>query len=229
MKEYIKETSKKKKEYYLYNVPIHIIHPFLDHINFDEVIGEIKKSIPYKFVQGLDVIYIGEFPELDARKISAMFIDGAIYLSSFNDFPEVSEEIIIKDIIHELAHMLEDKFGSEIYSDGRIFNEYNGKKKRLVSMLRASGLSFSGMGSLFFSEDRVDELDDFLLKQLGYDKLSLMTAGLFLSPYSVTSIREYFANGFEEFVRGEADYLKEINPILFDKIKELFTKGEDND
>jgi len=68
----------------------------------------------------------------------------------------------------------------------------------------------------------------FLLKQLGYDKLSLMTAGLFLSPYSVTSIREYFANGFEEFVRGEADYLKEINPILFDKIKELFTKGEEN-
>ena len=229
MKEYIKESSKKKKEYYLYDVPIHIIHPFLDHINFDEVIEEIKKSIPYKFVEDLDVIYVGEFPELDSRKISAMFIDGAIYLSSFNDFPEVSEEIIIKDIIHEMAHMLEDRFGAEIYGDGKIIDEYTGKKKKLVSMLRANGISFSGMGTLFFSDERVDELDDFLLKKLGYDKLSLLTAGLFLSPYSVTSAREYFANGFEEFVRGEADYLKEINPVLFNKIKELFKEGEDND
>lgn len=227
MKEYIKETSKKKKEYYLYNVPIHIIHPFLDHINVEEVINEVKKSIPYKMVQGLDVIYIGEFPDLDARKISAMFKDGAIYLSSFNDFPEVSEEIIIKDIVHEIAHMIEHSIGSVIYGDGRIENEYNGKKKRLFSLLRNSGVSFSGMGSLFFSDDRVDEFDDFLLNKLGYDKLSLMTAGLFLSPYSVTSIREYFANGFEEFVRGEADYLKEINPVLFEKIKELFAKGEE--
>ena len=227
MKEYIKEASKKKKEYYLYNVPIQVINPFLKHINIEEVINEVKKSIPYKMVHGLDVIYIGEFPDLDARKISAMFSDGAIYLSSFNEFPEVSEEIIIKDIIHELAHMIENSIGSIIYGDGRIENEYNGKKKRLVSLLRSDGISFSGMGSLFFSDERVDELDDFLLNKLGYDKLSLMSAGLFLSPYSVTSIREYFANGFEEFVRGEADYLKEINPVLYDKIKELFEEGEE--
>ena len=39
------------------------------------------------------------------------------------------------------------------------------------------------------------EFDNFLYKKIGYDKLSLLTSGLFLSPYSITTIREYFASG----------------------------------
>ena len=39
------------------------------------------------------------------------------------------------------------------------------------------------MGNLFFSEDMVvDELDNFLFKELGYDNISALTPGLFLDP-----------------------------------------------
>ena len=40
----------------------------------------------------LEGIYVGEFPELKDRKIQAMFKDGAIYLSSFKEFPEVTSD-----------------------------------------------------------------------------------------------------------------------------------------
>ena len=36
----------------------------------------------------------------------------------------------------------------------------------------------------------------------------LLTAGLFLSPYSITSLREYFANGFEEYINGDSKLFK---------------------
>ena len=81
------------------------------------------------------------------------------------------------------------------------------------------------MGKLFFSEEYVDELDNFLYDQIGYDKIIPLTVGLFTSPYSVTSLREYFANGFEEYLSGEKDYLKEISPSLYNKI-EFLIKGE---
>jgi hypothetical protein len=176
-------------------------------------------------INGLDVIYVGEFKEFEERQISAMFLDGAIYISSYSDLPEVTEEVIVKDIIHEIAHMLEEKFDFEIYGDQTIMNEYNAKKKKLVSLLRAEGITFPGMGTLFFSEDYVDELDNFLLNELGYDRLSILTAGLFLSPYSVTSIREYFANVFEEFTSGDKNYLKQISPATFEKVEELFREN----
>ena len=67
----------------------------------------------------------------------------------------------------------------------------------------------------------VDELDDFLYKKIGYDKLSLLTPGLFLSPYSITSIREYFANGGEEYLLGEPNVLKDISPVLYNKLDAL--------
>jgi len=223
MKEYIKNSFNKnlneRKEYFLYDIPIYIINSFPDHININNILEDLKELIPYEFLYGLEGIYIGEFPELIERDIQAMLKDGAIYLSSYKEHPEVTEEIIVKDIVRELAHFVEDNYQFEIYGDNSIEKEYVGKKKRLVELLRANGISFHGMGNLFFSEDKVDELDDFLFKELEYDNLSSLTPGLFLSPYSVTSIREYFANGFEEYINGDLYYLKEISPALYNKLE----------
>jgi hypothetical protein len=63
--------------------------------------------------------------------------------------------------------------------------------------------------------------DDFLYNDIGYDRLSLTINGLFISPYSVTTLREYFSNGFEEYLRGDRAYLKQTCPYLFYKIDEL--------
>jgi len=215
----VNRSLKERKEYYLYDIPVHIINPLPDHIDMNNILNDLTDIIPHEFFGGLEGIYVGEFPELKDRDIQAMFKDGAIYLSSYQEHPEVTEEIIVKDIIHELAHLLEDKFQNEIYGDSDVEKEYVGKKKRLVELLRANGISFHGMGNLFFSEDKVDELDEFLFKELGYDNLSALTPGLFLSPYSVNSIREYFANGFDEYVNGDRHYLKEICPLLYKKLE----------
>jgi len=215
----VKKSLKERKEYLLYDVSVYMINFFPDHINVNNVLEDLKELIPYEVLYGLEGIYIGEFPELIERDIQAMLKDGAIYLSSYKEHPEVTEEIIVKDIVHELAHLVEDNYQFEIYGDNSIEKEYVGKKKRLVELLRANGISFHGMGNLFFSEDKVDELDDFLFKELEYDNLSSLTPGLFLSPYSVTSIREYFANGFEEYINGDLYYLKEISPALYNKLE----------
>ena len=43
------------------------------------------------------------------------------------------------------------------------------------------------------------EFDEFLYKTVGYDLLRDLTVELFVSPYAATSLREYFANGFEHY------------------------------
>jgi len=227
MKEYIthsfNKSLKERKEYYLYDIPVFILNHLPEHIDIKNVLEEIKILIPYELFSGLEGVYIGEFPELKDRKIQAMLKDSVIYLSNFKEHPEVTEEIIIKDIVHELAHLIEDKFYYEIYGDDIIEKEYIGKKKRLIDLLRANDISFPGMGKLFFSEEYVDELDEFLFDNLGYDNLITLTVGLFLSPYSVTSLREYFANGFEELYLGDENYLKDICPVLYKKIISFLT------
>ena len=39
----------------------------------------------------------------------------------------------------------------------------------------------------------------FYIKKIGYDKLSPIMTGIFMTPYAATSLREYFATGFVEF------------------------------
>ena len=52
-------------------------------------------------------------------------------------------------------------------------------------------------------EDLIDEynedLDDYFVNQVGYKKLRSYINGLFYSPYAATSVREYFARGFEAY------------------------------
>ena len=45
--------------------------------------------------------------------------------------------------------------------------------------------------------------------------------GLFNSPYGATSLKEYFANGFEAYYIGDRIYLSKISPYLYNKIENL--------
>ena len=49
---------------------------------------------------------------------------------------------------------------------------------------------------------------------VGYDNLNNFTNGLFSSPYGATSLKEYFANGFEEFFLGNREHLKRIRLLV---------------
>jgi len=226
MKDYIKESSIKavnnRNEFELLSgqIPIYILNKLPSHIDMSNVISTLEDNVPEEIIKMIEGIYIGEFEELKNRNVQAMFKDGVIYMSSFKDMPAISDEIIIGDICHELSHAVEDNLGHEIYSDGKIENEYNGKKKKLYSILMHDGYHFPK--ELFFDEALVGKLDNFLYNEIGYDKLSLITPGLFMSPYSITSIREYFANGMEDYLLGDADYLKQISPVLYKKLDRLY-------
>ena len=102
------------------SIPIYIINKLPVKINFNNVIKTLEKHIPAPILNMIEGIYIGEFDELKTRNIQAMFKDGVIYLSSFQNNPNVSEKWITKDICHEFGHALEDNLGKEIYADGKI-------------------------------------------------------------------------------------------------------------
>jgi len=45
--------------------------------------------------------------------------------------------------------------------------------------------------------------------------------GLFVSPYAITSLREYFSTGFEEYFLKDRNYLKNMSPAIYNKIEGL--------
>ena len=70
------------------------------------------------------------------------------------------------------------------------------------------------------------EFDQHLYKNIGYDKLRTISSGLFYSPYAITALREYWANGFENYLLGDKDKLKELSPVLFQKIDSFFNSRD---
>ena len=49
-----------------------------------------------------------------------------------------------------------------------------------------------------------------------------MSVNLFYSPYAITSLREYFANGFEAYFNNkDRSRIHVLSPILFDKLEKL--------
>tara|TARA_Y100000310_G_scaffold341616_1_gene441352 strand:- start:8574 stop:9296 length:723 start_codon:yes stop_codon:yes gene_type:complete len=227
MKNYIKESHQRmqnRKEYMLYNVPVHIIHKFPPEIDLQDVLSRVEDKLSFNFFQGLDAVYVGEFKDLKKRKIQAMFKDGAIWLSSKLEGFYNSEEIIVQNIIHEVAHLLEEQYNLFLYGDNALDTEYNSKKYKLFNIMKAEGYKIPSR--LFFQDDHLKEFDNFLYKEVGYDKLALLSLGLFITPYSVTTLREYFANGVQMFFSEERDYLKEVSPVLYNKIKYLLNEVE---
>jgi len=227
MIDYIKESNKKAQdryEYMLFNVPVYVINKFPNNIKVNNILNSIKDIINKNYLEGLEAIYIGDFKDLNRRDIQSMLKDGAIWISSNNIKNVITEPLVVENIVHEVGHLLEEKFQFQIYGDGRVENEYNSKKNRLFQLLKNDGYKVEI--NLFFSDDMLKELDYFLYKDVGYDKISLLSAGLFLSPYSITTIREYFATGLLDYLLGEDNHLKDVSPILYEKINKIIENLE---
>ena len=219
---WIVESAKRGKKlqdaFSISGTPVFIKDRLPDNINFEFVVKYIEKRIPPRFMKGIDVVYVGQFEDFDRRDINAYFEDGALYVSNEQD----DEMDIIDDIVHEIAHSVEKEYGGYIYT-GRIEKEFEGKRRRLYDMLRAHGYKMSPVFKVKMEYDK--EIDEFLYKEIGYEFLGNLVSGLFPSPYSVTSLQEYYAIGFEEYFLGDVKYLKKVSPALYSVLESL-TEGE---
>ena len=206
--------KKMKDSYSLNGIPIYIKDRLVNDIDMEFVIRYITSRIPAILMKGVDVIYVGNFKHLELRDINAMYEDGAIYLTNHQD----DEMDIIDDIIHEIAHACEKEYLPMIY-DGAIEQEFIAKRKRLYSVLKAEGYDVSPVFRIKIDHD--EQIDKFLYKNVGYVTLNNLVNGLFPSPYSATSLREYFATCFEEYFMGDISYLKSISPVAYRVITQL--------
>lgn len=216
MKNYIQQNQKKNKNFTISNIEVLIKDPPPSNISVDNVVNRMLKLVPKKLLINVKYIKVGQFDHLNKREIQAMYKDSTLYLTN----SQVDEADMLDDMIHEVAHSVEEIFSSQIYGDKKIQNEFVKKREKLWTRLRDKDFHYPLGSFLNINFDR--ELDLFLHKEVGYDLLSMMTYDLFFSSYGSVSVREYFANGFEAFFLREGTYrLKKISPYLYQKLKQL--------
>ncbi|MBL18252.1 MAG: hypothetical protein CMC82_00275 [Flavobacteriaceae bacterium] len=187
-----------------------------DNVSIETVIKTVQSRVPKKLLSNVKMVCVGKFKELERRKIQGLYKDSTLYITNEQD----SNLDMLDDVIHEVAHSVEEIYSDQIYSDNLIEKEFLKKRKKLWSILKEKGIE--GDLSLFLNPKFNYEFDNFLHLDVGYDIIYLYTTNLFYSPYGATSLREYFANGFEAFfMKQEISRLKKISPVLFSKLEQL--------
>jgi hypothetical protein len=220
VREYITETAlqkkKQMKEHTLFGrIYVYIKDPLPGEFDLDSVLREIENTIPERLALEVDSIFIGQFEELSSRALQALYKDGTIFLTN----KQRSEQKMVEDIVHELAHSIEDVRAVDIYTDDTVKKEFLGKRKRLLDILQSNGYHIPASSVL--DPDYSEAFDAFLYETVGYPELAALTMGLFISPYAITSLREYFASGVEEFFAGDITAIQKISPQLVMKIREI--------
>jgi hypothetical protein len=210
------------KEIYAYNqVFVYTKDPLSDRIDLQNILDKVESKVPVHIGQLVDSIMIGDFPQLRRDPpIIAFYEDGSLYVT--NDPP--SPDAMLKAIVHEFAHAVEEAWGLDIYGDGQLESEFTKKRIGLRNKFKDYNVDAPSLKT-FMNVEYSQEFDDYLY-DLGYEKINNLMTGMFLNPYSVTSLREYFATGFEEFMLGDKKHLIQVCPVLYDKILSIVRLNE---
>ena len=221
MKNYIQ--SKNSNKIFVKNTKIHIKDEIstISNKTVVQTIVDTLKKIPKHLLKNIHAIYVGQYEELKKRELQAMYKNSEVFLN--NEYEEPYD--MVDDLVHEIAHSVEDIYGKKIYSDGKIEEEFIEKRKRLWQLLKNKGIELDLSD---FLQPKYNEKFDFIIyKELGYPVISALASNLFYSPYAVTSLSEYFANGFEAFfMKEEIVRLKKISPQLYLKLISLLDTKE---
>jgi len=218
LQESLQRSKSQQKEYHMVNnIQLYIKDPVSEEIDIKQVLDYVVSSVPVHLMKEVDSIFIGMFEEFQKKSTNAMYKDGAIYVSNEQD----DHMDMVDDIVHEIAHSLENPHGYILYADGKLEAEFMAKRHKLYDILKAENLDPDK--SLFLNPDYTIELDKYLYEEVGYDRLNFIVSsyGLFTSAYSATALREYFANGFEYYFLDNESELREVCPELYKKIEEL--------
>tara|TARA_Y100000310_G_scaffold344511_1_gene457659 strand:- start:1642 stop:2340 length:699 start_codon:yes stop_codon:yes gene_type:complete len=193
------------------------------NINIDNVLSSINDRLPSFFLNNIESIYIGNLDILSDREMDAVYEDGTIYIKPSG---VVGEEDLVDDIVHEVSHSLEDAYSLDIYGDAKIQGEFLNKRIKLHDLIKSEDV-WAPPIEAFMETEYSKDLDTYFYKIVGYPLLTSLTMNLFSSPYGVTSLREYFANGFEKYFMGAQEEVKKISPKVYEKIVHLIEKGEE--
>lgn len=213
-----KRFQNQKREFLMKEgLQVYIKDKLPNGISLKSVLDTVGSYIPAHLFSEIDSIYVGLFDDFEKKETTAAYKDGAIYISNEQE----NEQDLIDDIVHEVAHSLESPYGYLIYGDGKLQDEFLFKRKQLYDILEKEGLKPSL--DLFLDTEYNTEMDHYLYKEVGYDRLNFICAAydIFTSAYPATSLREYFASGFEYYFLERPAYLSDICPVLYNKIEEL--------
>ena len=225
IRSYIKESSKKAeslKSFNFFGKPVQVLQPLDDSVSLKSVINKIEQLVPTFLTNNFEIVYVGDFKDFhrEHNSFNAMYKDGALYVSNQQD----NEADLIDDLVHEIAHSFEKEYDAEIYGDNALEDEFLGKRKRLRYLVDKPTLNMV----YYLNPEYQSAFDQHLYDDLGYDYLRTLAANLFYSPYAITSLREYWANGFENYLLGDTQKLKDLSPVLYTKIKQILEGSKEN-
>ena len=188
-----------------------------DLVDIEVVVSQLEAKLPDHIRDGIEMVIIGNFSEFEERDINAFYKDGALYVSNI----QTDNGDLLDDLVHETAHSAEEQYGMEIYGDQEVKKEFLRKRMHIYNMLQKMGFNPSQRDFLEVEYDQ--DFDEYLLHDIGYDKLSEILKGVMVTPYAATSLREYFATGFTEFYLypDSHDYIKRTSPQLYRKLVQI--------
>ena len=126
---------------------------------------------------------------------------------------------VIDDIVHEIGHSVEETYESSVYGDGALEHEFLQKRQMLKVEFENSDIFIPDS---FYEDPEYNEvLDDIFSNKIGYPIMTTLSQGIYYSPYGATSLKEYFANGFEAYFYHKDLYLKKVSPVLFSILEKL--------
>ena len=171
-------------------------------VDVENVISTVESKLPHHLLSEIEMIIVGWFEEFEERHINAFYKDAMLHISNEQD----NNDDMIDDIIHEIK------------------NEFLAKRQRLHDELWSLG--YKAPSSFFKELEYNKEFDNFLLNDVGYDKLNVICNGLFINAYAPTSLREYFATAFTDFYMVPDDHgsLKNVSPEVYKKIIKINSK-----
>ena len=216
MKAYLKAKNNLNETNFLTVSGISVIikDPIAFSLNIEDL-KDVISGLPKHFLSEIDYIIFGKFEFLKKKGYAAAYNDGAIYV---NNTQENNREIY-DDIIHEIGHSVEEKYRDLVYADMTLEREFLKKRKLLQKEFKTYGINVSD--SRMMNPEYDQELDRYFSDIIGYPKMTVISQGVFYSPYGATSLREYFANGFEAYFYHKDFYLKKVSPVLHDKLERL--------
>lgn len=183
-----------------------------NNINFNRVLKTIRNSIPPKLYSNtLQEIMVGNFQGLKNKAVDSGYDSGVIYVEE--DILRRGEDDVVKNIIHEIGHAIEEDNGNALYSNQDVQTEFLDKRMRLYDALEEQGLEPTLDQFMQFDYDA--GFDEYLMGAVGYDTIKKLSDEYMIDPYAFTDLHEYIIMNFEKYAMGDVGSVRKKSSTLY--------------